>query len=512
MLKAVCASLALLALIVGVWFALGGDIAQAQEHHSFRQYTEMLEKVQTWYPGETKGDRLVYASIDGMLEMLDPHSNFLDPEAYRSMRQRQAGRFSGLGIIVGIRDGKVTVISPIEGTPAHRLGIRAGDIITAIDGAPTEGKNIDDVVDKLRGPQGSKVGIAVMRRGLEAPLAFTITREMIPETSVRYSFMLDEGTGYVRITDFNRTTAQELEDALKGLEGKAMKRLLLDLRDNPGGVLEQAVEATDLFLKAGSMVVYTRGRDASSFQEYRTPSKRERRDLPVIVLVNGGSASASEIVAGALQDHERAVIVGETTFGKGLVQSVYELGGNSALALTTARYHTPSGRCIQRDYSNLADYYRGANGAAAGGEEYKTDRGRTVFGGGGITPDQVLKSPEVPVRQWRLQLAGAYFNFAVDFAGRHPDLARDFQPDDKVVEAFSAQCVKDELLTPKGAAEMRKDEAEMRVLRTILRREILSARFGMTQGYQSIIRDDEQVNQALAHFGQAADLAGLYFQ
>ena len=512
MTKSILAVLAGLAVAAGVWFALGETDAQAQEHHSFRQYTELLEKVQTWYPGETKGDRLVYASIEGMVDMLDPHSNFLDPEAYRSMQQRQVGRFSGLGIIVGIRDDKVTVISPIEGTPAHRLGIRAGDIITAIDGVPTEGKDIDDVVEKLRGPQGSQVSIAIMRRGLAAPIPFTITREMIPETSVRYAFLLDPQTGYVRITDFNRTTAQELEDALKGLEAKGMKRLLLDLRDNPGGVLEQAVETTDLFLKTESMVVFTRGRDASSFQEYRTASKRVRRDFPVVVMVNAGSASASEIVAGALQDHDRAVIVGETTFGKGLVQSVYELGGNSALALTTARYYTPSGRCIQRDYSNLADYYRGANGKEAGGEEFKTDRGRIMYGGGGITPDHIIKGTEVPVRQWQLQLAGGYFNFAVDYANRHPELDKDFQPDAKAVEEFAAYLIKEEMLTPDQAKEMKSGEAEMRILRTILRREVLSARFGMTQGYQSVIKDDEQVNQALLQFGQAAELVRLYLQ
>jgi carboxyl-terminal processing protease len=334
---------------------------------------------------------------------------------------------------------------------------------------------------------------------------------MIPETSVRYAFLLDDKTGYVRITDFNRTTAQELEDALKALEARGMQRLLLDLRDNPGGVLDQAVEVTDLFIKTDSMVVFTRGRDAASFQEYRTQSKRARRDCPVVVMVNAGSASASEIVAGALQDHDRAVIVGETTFGKGLVQSVYELGGNSALALTTARYYTPSGRCIQRDYSNLADYYKGANGKT-GGEAFKTDHGRVMYGGGGITPDHVIKGAEVPVRQWQLQLAGGYFNFAVDYANRHPELAKDFQPDAKVVEEFAAYLIKEEMLTADQAREMKTADGEMRILRTLLRREVLSARFGMTQGYQSIIKDDDQVTQAIAHFGQAADLARLYFQ
>jgi carboxyl-terminal processing protease len=505
-------ALAGLLLAAVVWAALGGGEAKAQEHHSFRQYTELLEKVQAWYPGEAKGDRLVYASIEGMLDMLDPHSNFLDPDAYHSMQQRQVGRFSGLGIIVGIRDDHVTVISPIEGTPAHRLGIRAGDIITEIDGVSTEGKDIDEVVDKLRGPQGSQVAIAILRRGLAAPLKFTIIREMIPETSVRYAFMLDDRTGYVRITDFNRTTAQELEDALKGLEARGMQRLLLDLRDNPGGVLEQSVEVCDLFLKGGSMVVFTRGRDASSFQEYRTPSRRPRRDLPVVVMVSAGSASASEIVAGALQDHDRATIVGETTFGKGLVQSVYELGNSSALALTTARYYTPSGRCIQRDYTNLADYYRGANGKPSEGEAFKTDRGRTVHGGGGITPDVVIKAPEVPLRQFQLQLAGGYFNFAVDFSNRHPDLPRDFEPDAKTVDEFAAHLVKAELLTAEQAKEMKGNAAEMRILRTLLRREVLSARFGMTQGYRSTLKDDDQVTQALAQFGPAAELARLYFQ
>jgi carboxyl-terminal processing protease len=486
------------------------DTARAFEHHPFQQYTEVLEKVQAWYPGEIKGDELVYSSIDGMLDMLDPHSNFLDPKAYHSMQQRQVGRFSGLGIIVGMRNEKVTIISPIEGTPAYRLGIRAGDIIAAIDGKTTENMNIDDVVDLLRGPQGSEVTIGIRRLGVADPLPFTIKREVIPETSVRYGFMLDKETGYIRVTDFNRTTAQELGDQLSDLKGKGMARLVLDLRDNPGGVMEQAVEVADQFLKAGQMVVFTRGRDPSSFQEYRTPSKRPRLEIPVVILVNQGSASASEIVAGALQDHDRAVIAGETTFGKGLVQSVYELSLSTALALTTARYYTPSGRCIQRDYSNLTDYYRGVNGAAKS-EEFKTDAGRKVYGGGGIAPDYIIKGTEVPLRQWQLQWTGAYFNFAVDYAGKAPVDPKAFAVDDALADQFTAYLVKENQLTPEDAKEIRKSEAEARVMRFLLKREILSAKFGMTQGYQSVIKDDEQLSQALAHFDQASDLARAYF-
>jgi len=425
------------------------------------------------------------------------------------MQQRQAGRFSGLGIIVGMRNNQVTIISPIEGTPAYRLGIRAGDIIADIDGKTTENMNIDDVVDLLRGPQGTQVTITIRRHGVAGSLSFAIKREVIPETSVRYGFMLDKDTGYIRITDFNRTTSQELSDQLADLKTKGMARLVLDLRDNPGGVMEQAVEVADQFLKAGQMVVFTRGRDPSSFLEYRTPSKRAGYDMPLIVLVNPGSASASEIVAGALQDHDRAVIIGETTFGKGLVQTVYELSLASALALTTARYYTPSGRCIQRDYSNLADYYRGVNGAAKT-EEFKTDAGRKVYGGGGITPDVAVKGTEIPLRQWQLQGGGLYFNFAVDYADKTAVDPKTFAVDDGLLDQFMAYILKENQLTPEEIKDMRGAPAEMRIVKFLLKREILSAKFGMTQGYQSVIKDDDQLSQALASFNQAADLARAY--
>jgi carboxyl-terminal processing protease len=310
---------------------------------SLKLYTELITVAHERYGADVTYKDLVFSSVNGMLRTLDPHTSFLSPEAYDNMREKQQTSFYGLGILVGVRDGQLTVIAPLEGTPAQRMGIQAGDVISTIEGEPTETMSLDDAVGRLKGPKGTKVKITVTRRGLEKPIEMAVTRAEIPQTTVRQAYMLDPQTGYIQLTEFARGSGKEIADALDKLNHQGMKQLVFDLRNNGGGLLDQAIEIAQQFLPEDSTIVETRGRTGDSFQSYRANGKYPPLDVPVVVLVNEGTASASEILSGALQDHDRALVVGQPSWGKGLVQTVYNLSYGAGLALTTAKYYTPSG-------------------------------------------------------------------------------------------------------------------------------------------------------------------------
>ncbi len=316
-------------------------------YEKIKIFTEALTIVEDSYVEEVDPSELIYNAIKGMVTNLDPHSSFMTPEEYREMQVETRGTFGGLGIEITIKDGVLTVVSPIEDTPAYRAGIKAGDKIVKIEDKPTKGMTLNEAVKLLRGPKGTKVTIWIMREGFEKPRPFEIVRDIIHIRSVK-SRLLEDGFGYVRIINFQQGTDEELKKALKGLEEESggLKGLILDLRNNPGGLLDQAVSVSDIFLTKG-LIVYTKGRIKE--QEMRFEAKMDGTEptYPMIVLVNGGSASASEIVAGALKDHKRAVIMGTTTFGKGSVQSIIPLEDGSALRITTSKYYTPSGVSIQ---------------------------------------------------------------------------------------------------------------------------------------------------------------------
>ncbi len=439
-------------------------------------YTAMLGAIERDYMEEVGSDKLVSGSIKEMLRTLDPHSNFFEQRDYQSMQERQKGQYYGLGITVVSVDGNITVVAPFEGTPAHRLGIRAGDVISKIEGEDARGLSIDDAVKKLRGPKGSSVKVTIVRQGYDEPLEFTVIRDAIPLHSVPYSFMVSKDVGYVRLTDFNETTAcrpgegddceRELEKALSELRREGARSYILDIRDNPGGLLDQAFAVSNLFLKKGQLVVFTRGRSRRDESNYITESDSPWSQVPLVVLTSRHSASASEIVAGALQDHDRALIVGETTFGKGLVQTIMPLRNvrGYALALTTARYYTPSGRSIQRDYAGapLDEYYAPKDRKACdqgGGEAKLTDSGRKVFGGDGITPDYCIEA-ETPAKFVGYLIARqAFTGFARRFeaergqgqadiagtgtrSGKASDkvriVSKDFRADDAVLAEFKS--------------------------------------------------------------------------
>src|SRR4051812_23601873 len=357
---------------------LFGAPVQSDVQKRLKEYTDLLAAVTAWAPEDVGSDKFVYSSIDGMLRTLDPHTSFLEPKEYADMQDRQKGSFYGLGILVTKRNDQVTVITPLEGTPAARLGIRAGDVISEVEGVSTDDLPLDDVVKRLKGPKGTTVHIKIQRIGIKEPIPLTIIRAAIPTNSISNVLMIRPGVGYIRLKDFTSTTVRELDEAMEKLEEQGMQKLVLDLRMNPGGLLDAAVGVSDHFLDKGQMIVYTKGRTADSAQEYTAPGKHEKFDKPLIILVNRGSASASEIVAGAIQDHDRGMVVGETSWGKGLVQSVYTLQYGAGLALTTSKYYTPSGRNIQRDFSSVYDYYmadeaeNGAEVPLADREQFKT--------------------------------------------------------------------------------------------------------------------------------------------
>src|SRR5437870_3606328 len=425
---------------------LFGSPVQNDVQKRFKEYTDLLAAVTQWAPEETGSDKFVYSSIDGMLRTLDPHTSFLEPKEYADMQDRQKGSFYGLGILVTKRNDQVTVITPLEGTPAARLGIRAGDVISEVEGVATDELSLDEVVKRLKGPKGTTVHIKIIRVGIKEPIPLSIVRAAIPTNSISNVLMLKPGIGYIRIKDFTATTVRELDEAIEKLKAQGMQKLVLDLRQNPGGLLDAAVGVSDHFLDKGQMVVYTKGRTPDSEQSYLAPGKHQKLEMPMVVVVNRGSASASEIVAGALQDHDRAIIVGETSWGKGLVQSVYTLQYGAGLALTTSKYYTPSGRNIQRDYSSFYDYYVADDSDDASNsseiplkdrKQFKTDTGRLVYGGGGITPDVFVKPAPLSRITQLLEVRSAIFNYAVEYASSHPDLNKDLTVTQPMIDEFT---------------------------------------------------------------------------
>src|SRR5262245_34963563 len=395
---------------------------------SLELFTRVFEKVNTYYVDENLDpNELIKKAIDGMLSDLDPHSMFLDDRQYDDLMTSTQGSFGGLGIELSVRDNYPTVVAPIEGTPAYMQGVQGGDQIIDIEGEDTYGWTMSQAISKLRGPKGTQVHFKVKREGVDKAIEYDITRDIIEIESVRYAFKIGD-IGYIRVVNFAQDTADELEKRLTELEGQGIKGLILDLRYNPGGLLRAARDVSQLFLESGKKIVYTRGRTPRQNADYystTTENKIFGKDYPVVVLINEGSASASEIVAGALQDWDAALIVGETSFGKGSVQTVYPLSDTEALKLTTAKYYTPSGRCIHRDERDheREEVEVSEAGTEGEGEErttaahppilqqddrsatkseapdttttFRTVGGRPVKGGGGIAPDLVLTQPNL---------------------------------------------------------------------------------------------------------------------
>jgi carboxyl-terminal processing protease len=512
--------------LVVLVLALGGGALAANKgqnlYGKLRTFNEILTLIHNNYVEEPDSDHLVESAIQGMLEGLDPHSSYIDAERYEKMQERNEGEYFGIGISFDIRDGFITVISPIEGSPSDRLGIRAGDRIVKINGESAKGISTEEVYDKLRGPKGSIVHIAIQRAGVEEPIEYDIIRDKIPIYSVPYHFMVRPGVGYIRAIRFSKTTSDELETALQNLERQGMQKLILDLRGNTGGFLNQAVEISDMFLPGTKkMIVYTKGRIPGSSEEYYSTGTTPHTPVPLIVLVNHGSASASEIVAGAIQDWDRGLVVGQTTFGKGLVQRQYRMQDGSALLLTVARYYTPSGRLIQRDYTDREHYIEQAyddvdpNAApdTTTGEKplYHTDAGRKVFGGGGITPDVTLDIKyELTPLQETLEKGNQFFEFANHYV-IEAKMSRggDF-------EAFLDDFAAGPIVTDRFRTYLRDRKVEFKnedydkdlpYIQRALMREIAGNLWGPNERYRIILDGDEAISRSLALFPEATLMA-----
>jgi carboxyl-terminal processing protease len=473
---------------------------------SLKQFTQVYDVVEQNYAEPVNPDKAIYnGAIPGMLHVLDPHSNFFDPKSYSLLREDQRGKYYGVGMTVGPRNNKVIVIAPFVGTPAYRAGIHPGDIIVAVDGKPTDNMTTADVADLLKGPKGTTVHITILREGSEKPLEFAVVRDEIPRYSVDLHFLIRPGIGYMHIAGFNETTEKEVQDALDSFyQQSELKGLILDLRQNPGGLLNEGVGVADKFLHKGQLIVSHHGR-SSPERRYTASHGNGGREYPLVVLVNRGTASAAEIVAGAIQDHDRGLILGETTFGKGLVQTVYPLSNDTGLALTTAKYYTPSGRLIQRDYSNVSlyDYYfdRDDSGNSANKEVKLTDSGRTVYGGGGITPDVKFDTPKSNHFQDTLLQHYGFFNFAKHYVVNHK-ITKNFDVDDSVMQEFRKSLDADKV--PYTEADLLQNNEW---LRSNIKSEIFIDAFGQEEGLKVRAETDPEVIRSLDLLPQARQLA-----
>ena len=473
---------------------------------SLKQFANVYDIVEQNYAEPVNPDKAIYnGAIPGMLHVLDPHSNFFDPKSYSLLREDQRGKYYGVGMTVGPCNNKVIVIAPFVGTPAYRAGIRPGDIIVAVDGKPTDNMTTGDVADLLKGPKGTTVHITILREGAEKPLEFAVVRDEIPRYSVDLHFLIRPGIGYMHVSGFNETTEKEVQDALDAFAQQGeVKGLILDLRQNPGGLLNEGVGVADKFLHKGQLIVSHHGR-SSPERRYTAAHGNGGRDYPLVVLVNRGTASAAEIVAGAIQDHDRGLILGETTFGKGLVQTVYPLANDTGLALTTAKYYTPSGRLIQRDYSNVSlyDYYfeRDDSNNVSNKEVKLTDSGRTVYGGGGITPDVKFDAPKGNHFQDTLLQHYGFFNFAKHYVVNHK-LTKNFDVDENIMQEFRKSLEADNI--PFTEADLVQNNEW---IRSNIKSEIFVDAFGQEEGLKVKAETDPEVLKGLDLLPQARQLA-----
>jgi carboxyl-terminal processing protease len=508
--------------------ALGSSLLARQDEvaQQYRIFTSALDAVSKEYVDELPPERLVYGAIDGMLKQLDPHSSFFDPRSYRQLRERQHGSYYGLGISIQVIDGDITVMSIFEGSPAYKKGLRRNDVIARINGDDAKGWSADDAVAKLKGPKGTTVNISLRRRGYDGLIDLEIERDAVNMKTVRGAFMIDKDTGYLKLGDFSETSNEEVGEALKALSAKGMKRLMLDLRDNPGGPLDQAIKISNRFLPKGELIAYTKGRTANSNEEYRATEDSDYTHQPVVVLVNRSSASASEIVSGALQDHDRGLIVGETTFGKALVQSVYNIKGGAGLALTTGRYYTPSGRMIQRPWDGAFDEYltyslrdQSADRTHDSAELRYTDAKRKVYGGGGIEPDKFIAGPIEgfnPTRFGRSLWARQKFAaFADQFVAEgdtrmsaanknQKRIAKGFTVTDAMLADFKALLKQDKITIDEESFAK-----DIEFFRAMIHYDIDLALFGVEEARRNLVAKDPQAQFGLQQFPDAVKLTEL---
>ncbi|MGA7160663.1 MAG: S41 family peptidase [Bacteroidota bacterium] len=500
------------------------------------KFKDVLSLTEKYYVDEVDTQKLTESAIKGMLNDLDPHSVYIDPKQLTKVTEEFRGKFEGIGIEFAIVNDTITVVQPIGGGPSAQLGILSNDKIVKIDGKSAIGFDNDQVMKGLKGPKGTKVSVTIVRPGEKDPLDYEIVRDVIPFYSVDVSFMLNDEVGYINVTRFAETTNAEMLSALQKLKGMGMKRLVLDLRFNPGGYLDQAVKMADLFLDGNPStgqrkIVYTKGRRPDFDEEYFATSNSEFEKTPLIILISNGTASASEIVAGAIQDWDRGLIVGETSFGKGLVQRQFELADKSAVRLTIARYYTPSGRCIQRSYAEGKEEYQreaferketeGDNISHVEESDstrpvFKTADGRKIYGGGGITPDYIVKPDDATPLTITLRNRNLFYEFTTEYLADHTkeikekykgdfqSFDRNFEIDDSLIAQFIS-FIKGKKVDF-NAEQFAKDKEYTKAR---LKAHIARNFWGNDGWYPVILRSDNQLKKALSIFPEAAKIAKL---
>lgn len=516
----------LVAVLTGGWFLQQGVRQEENVFVQMRLLEEVVDHVAERYVDPVERDQLFQSAIDGVIGSLDdPNTSFLQASDYENLRIRTEGEYGGVGLEVVERNDWVTVVRALPGGPATRAGIRAGDRIVRVEERTTDGWSVDEVVDILRGEPGSEVRVWVRRPGVDDPIPFTVTRERIQLHSVPFTTVLDDDIGYVPLQVMSESSTDEVSSAIDSLRNEGVRGLVFDLRNNPGGLLDQGVAVSDLFLPDGDAVVETRGRAAGQDQTFRAGDPDTYEGLPVVILVDGQSASASEIVAGALQDHDRALLVGTPSFGKGSVQTLYRLTGGNVLKLTTARWYTPAGRSIQKDRSRAAEEELMSGALTLSGSfiprpdtadrpTYTTDAGRTVYGGGGITPDVIVlpdtlgRSEQSAVRSL-FETGGVFFtetfDYAVDYLREHPDLQAGFSLTESDLDAFYDR------LQEAGPEVDRDDYADAaRFVRYELEREIANQKWGRMGEFRHVMVHDLQLQRALDLLEGASSQESLF--
>ena len=503
--------------------------------NSIDKISTIISFIEENYYTDVDPEELVYSSIRGMLQTLDPHSNFLDMRSMSRLTEDYRAKYYGTGMLIQQQENRIVVISPIVGGPAYRMGVQPGDVISQIDGETTKTIDSYEAMQRLRGKKGTKVTITLDREGMEQPFDMTITREEIPLYSVPYAFLLQDDIGYIFIRNFAETTPQELREKMNLLTEQGMKKLILDLRQNGGGAFPQSLEISDEFLPRGSVIVSIRGRKERYNQEIQAIQNNKYEKIPLIILIDTGSASASEIVSGAMKDNDRALIVGEDSFGKGLVQTVFPLmyardgrTPETAVSLTIAKYYTPSGRSIQKDYANIEDYIlQGVRQPLEVPEEERdvsyTAQGRKVLGQGGITPDY-----KVVFRNkfftFSVQRTGAFFTYARKFVTKKTDLSKLYiLPDEQgeknvnlkdkkildenfVVDTLVLEDFKAHLKDLDFAYEPENFEDALAEIKREIKEEIFSSIWGVERGWKVAMENDAVVQKAVSVLPEAEAL------
>lgn len=513
----VLALLLTLSAMLGGYFGNSASATDAQPddmQHSAQKFANVLALVQQNYADPINLDQAIYdGAIPGMLQTLDPHSEFFDPKDYAAFLEQEQGRYYGVGMVIEQgANGQTLVQVPFVNSPAYKAGIRPGDVIVKVDGKACAGLTTSEVANLLRGAKGTPVTITLGREGWAKQIEVTVMRAEIPRPAVEYTAMVGPGIGYIRVSTFNDTTTdRDFVAALNQLNAPKLDGLIIDLRNNGGGLVDQSVGMADMFLHKGDLIVSHHGR-SSPERRYYAIRGNQGLDVPVVVLINGQTASASEIFAGALQDHDRALIVGETSFGKGLVGTQFPLSYKTALMLITARYYTPSGRSIQRSYKNetLYDYHYNPQKPAT--QEAKlTDTGRTVYGGDGITPDVVVPDPKPDDLEQLLERRGVLYpaslppqgigDFVRFYLGENQNISPSFVVNDSVIAELRKYL--DQQHIEVTDAQIQRN---LPYLKWEIQREVFTGVFGLDAGYKIALENDPQLNKAIASIPAAEAL------